>query len=197
MQTRRTLIPALATLTALTVLATLAGCAPSSLAPYTFAAQYTFMGSPADYEVAPDCARYGTLVVEDARNDTSSVGVRYLEEGGPRHDVGMDGDVEGWLRAAVEQAFRQATITDGGEQTVTVRLESITTDESVYRRAEYDGTVVIQATVGGTTTTEKGFAENYGYAGSAENYQETVNHALDKALAELVNDQGFLDALCQ
>lgn len=185
------------TLAALAVLMVFAGCAPSDLAPYTFPAQYKFMGSPGDYQMAPDCAGYGELVVEDGRDDTVNVGVRYLEEGGSRYDVGMEGDVEAWLRAAAEQAFREAGISDGGGRTVTIRLESLLTDESVYRRAEYDGTVVIRGSVGDFSASKKGFAENYGYAGSAENYQETVNHALDKALADLVNDPGFRDALCE
>jgi len=44
---------------------------------------------------------------------------------------------------------------------------------------------------------KSGFSENYGYAGSAENYRETVNHSLDKALVSMVNDPGFRDALCK
>jgi hypothetical protein len=194
---RRALLIALATV------AVAAACAPSSLAPYTFPASYQFMGSPGDFSVAPECAAYAELVVVDGREDASKVGVRYLEEGGPRHDVGMDGDVEGWLRQGVEQAFREASIErdSGSGHTVTVTLESISTDEAVYRRAEYDGRVILRAAVSGGGADWKGstdgFAENYGYAGKALNYQETVNHALDKALAKMVNDSGFRDALCR
>jgi hypothetical protein len=192
------------TLAAATVLVVgLAACAPSSLAPYTFPASYQFMGSPGDFSVAPECARYAEIAVVDGRENSDKVGVRYLEEGGPRHDVGMDGDVEGWLREGVEQAFREASIRqdDGSSHTVTVTLESIETDEAVYRRAEYDGKVVLRTRVSGGGADWQGgtdgFAENYGYAGKALNYQETVNHALDKALAKLVNDSGFRDALCR
>jgi len=195
--------PRLLTLATLAAVAVVAACAPSSLAPYTFPASYRTMGSPGDFSVAPECARYAEIVVEDGRADASKVGVRYLEDGGARYDVGMDGDVEAWLRQGVEQAFRQASIGQeaGSGHTVTVTLESITTDEAVYRRAEYDGKVVLRTRVSGGGADWQGgtdgFAENYGYAGKAVNYQETVNHALDRALARLVNDSGFRDALCQ
>lgn len=199
---RRSIVPFIVA-TALLALVPLTGCAPSSLQPHTFPAAYQFMGSPGDYSAAPDCAAYAELVTEDGRSDMERVGVRYLEEGGTRHDVGMSGDVEAWLRSAAEEALRQAAIeqSGGSGHTVTVSLESITTDEAVYRRAEYDGKVVIQVSVSGGgaswSATKDGFAENYGYAGSDVNYQETVNHALDKALAATVSDSGFVDALCE
>jgi hypothetical protein len=179
-----------------------ATCAPSALTPYTFSATYTPMTSPAEYSPARDCAAYGTLVVGDARSERSKVGVRYLEDGATRHDVTMEGDAEAWLRQAVEHALSSAGIEQSGtsDKRLTVRLEQIVTDEAIYRRAEYDGRVVVDAAVagGGASWSAKkdGFAENYGYAGSAENYQETLNHALDKALASMVNDPAFVDALC-
>ena len=177
-----------------------AACAPSNLAPYTFDAMYQPVGSIGDISTAPDCAQYGDLVIEDGRDD-DTVGVRYLEEGSDRYDVTMGGDAEEWLRDAVEHAFSQAGLDESGnsDRTVRVTLERVETDEAVYRRAEYDAKVVIEAAVsGGASWSAKkdGFSEYYGYAGSAENYQETVNHAADRALAALVNDSGFLDALC-
>lgn len=177
-----------------------AACAPSTLSPTTFSADYTMMGSIGDFSTAPDCATYGELEVT-APADLGKVGVRYLEEGSERWDVGMTGDAEAWLRAGVESALRAASIeqADSG-RTITVELVSITTDESVYRQAEFDGKVVIRGRVSGGgadwSATTDGFAENYGSPGSNTNYQETVNHALDKALAALVNDSGFTGALC-
>jgi len=175
----------------------LSGCASTDLGPYNFPAQYRFMGEPGDYQAAPACARYRDLKIVDARANRLKVGTRYSEKGGPRYDVGMGGDIEGWLRAAATQAFAEAGIRSGGSKTVSIYLKSVVTDESVYSRASYDGSVAIEAKVGRFSTSKKGFAENYGYAGSAENYQETVNHALDKALAALVSDSGFRGALCK
>jgi hypothetical protein len=173
------------------------GCASTDLGPYNFPLQYRFMGEAGDYQPAPACARYGDVKVADLRANRLKVGTRYSEKGGPRYDVGMEGDTTGWLRAAAKQAFSEAGIRGGGSKTVSINLQSVATDESVYNRSSYDASVTIEARVGKFTTTKKGFAENYGYAASAENYQETVNHALDKALAGLVNDSGFLGALCK
>jgi hypothetical protein len=137
----------------------------------------------------------------DVPADLSKVGVRYLEQGRERWDVGMTGDAEAWLRAGAENALRLASIErDAAGRTIAIELESITTDESVYRQAEYDGKVVLRARVTGGgadwSATKEGFAENYGRPGNSVNYEETVNHALDRALAALVNDSGFREALC-
>lgn len=181
----------------------LVACNPSSLTPYTFPASYRMISSPGDYQIAPDCAAYGKLVVRDHRDDTAVVGVRYLEDGDEKYDVGMEGDVEAWLRSAMLSALEQARIEEeeGSSHTLTLTLDSIVTDEAVYRRAEYDARVVVRVEVAGGgadwAANKSGFSENYGYAGSAENYQETVNHALDKALVATVNDPGFRDALCE
>jgi hypothetical protein len=183
---------------ALSLAAVLAGCAGTEdLAPLSFPVHYAFMADSSDYQVAPTCASYGALKIMDARKNRAKVGMRYSEKGGPRYDVRMEGDVEAWVRAAAKQAFTAAGIGSGGSKTVKIRIESIVTDESVYSRAAYDGTVILRADVGKFSANVKGFAENYGYAGSAENYQETVNHALDKAMANLVNDPGFRKALCR
>lgn len=179
-----------------------AACAPSTLTPTTFSADYKTMGSMGDFQTAPDCASYAAVEVA-VPDDLSRVGVRYLEEGSERWDVGMTGDAEAWLRAGVDNALRMASIEQDAASghTVRVELDAITTDESVYRQAEFDGKVVLRARVTGGgadwSGTKEGFAENYGSPGSNTNYQETVNHALDKALAALVNDSGFRDALCE
>jgi len=195
--------PKIAILAVAAFAVTLAACNPTSLAPYTFPANYQMMSSPGDYQIAPDCATYGDIVSRDDRDDTVVVGVRYLEGSGERYDVGMEGDVEGWLRDAMRNALALANVerSEGSGHVVTVTLESIVTDEAVYRRAEYDARVVVRVEVSGGgadwSASKSGFSENYGYAGSAVNYQETVNHALDKALAATVNDPGFRDALCK
>lgn len=179
----------------------LAACAPSTLAPITFPAAYKSMGSPGDFSTAPDCAAYADLEIAVAA-DLAKVGVRYLEEGSQRWDVGMTGDAEAWLRDGAENALRLAGIErdTASARTIAVELDSITTDESVYRQAEYDARVVLRARVTGGgadwSANKDGFAENYGKPGTDINYQETVNHALDRALAALVNDSGFRDALC-
>jgi hypothetical protein len=42
----------------------------------------------------------------------------------------------------------------------------------------------------------EGSSENYGYAGSIENYQETLNQALDRAAMRALSSPGFRKAVC-
>ena len=41
-----------------------------------------------------------------------------------------------------------------------------------------------------------GAAQNYGRPGNIVNYQETVNHALDRAAAEIVTSSDLIEQLC-
>jgi hypothetical protein len=42
----------------------------------------------------------------------------------------------------------------------------------------------------------EGASENYGYSGATDNYQETLNHALDRAMIRLLGDPGFQKSIC-
>jgi hypothetical protein len=42
----------------------------------------------------------------------------------------------------------------------------------------------------------EGASENYGYSGTTDNYQETLNHALDRAMIRLLSDPGFQRSVC-
>ena len=42
-----------------------------------------------------------------------------------------------------------------------------------------------------------GSAQNYGRPGKTENYQETVNHALDRVVASAVNNDALRQKLCE
>ncbi|MGQ0505272.1 MAG: hypothetical protein ACT4TC_08105 [Myxococcaceae bacterium] len=42
----------------------------------------------------------------------------------------------------------------------------------------------------------EGFAENYGRPDNAENFSETLNHALDRAVSKLLMTEDFEAALC-
>ena len=76
------------------------------------------------------------------------------------------------------------------------------TTENVARRSGYEGRIVMTAELrdrGGNRCWQdktEGASENYGYSGTAENYQETLNHALDRAMIRLFNDPGFQKSVC-
>jgi hypothetical protein len=172
-----------------------AACAPSKLTPLSLAPQYRTMAESVEIPVVQPCVGFSGLTVEDARA-AKDTGVRVIEERpGTSQPVSFPGDPVPWVRAAAEAVFRQAGVrTDvAGKPALKLRVEQIVTDEKVYRRAEYDGRVVLTAELlsgeGGAscwTGRVDGFSENYGYAGSLENYEETLNHALDRAIIKLL-----------
>jgi hypothetical protein len=85
-----------------------------------------------------------------------------------------------------------------------VKLVRLQVDEKVFVNAQYDGVVELDVTVAKPgseaacwTGRVKGSAENYGEAGKAVNYAETMDHALDRALVSLLREQAFTDASCR
>jgi hypothetical protein len=76
------------------------------------------------------------------------------------------------------------------------------TVESIWHRSSYDAhinlTGQLQSASGKICWKEAadGAAGNYGYSGSVQNYQETLNSALDAATLHMAQSQGFKDAVC-
>ena len=94
-----------------------------------------------------------------------------------------------------------ANVGKSGGPTLRLTIDQISTSENVLHRSGYEGRIVMSAelTKGGTSCWKDrldGFAENYGYAGSIENYQETLNHALDRAMIRMMSSSEFKRAAC-
>ena len=99
--------------------------------------------------------------------------------------------------------LKRAGASVGKTSAATLRLtiDQISTTENVLHRSGYEGRIVMSAELvrnGPSCWKDRldGFAENYGYAGSAENYQETLNHALDRAMIRLLGSSDFRKAVC-
>jgi hypothetical protein len=112
-------------------------------------------------------------------------------------------NVAEWVRGGASDALQRAGASIGKSDAPILRLsvDQIDTSENVLHRSGYEGRIVIGAelTKGGTSCWKDrldGFAENYGYAGSIENYQETLNHALDRATIRMMNSSDFRRAVC-
>jgi hypothetical protein len=176
-----------------------------NLTPTTFLASYRMMEETGEVVPIRSCAAASDLKIVDARTESAD-GRRFLEEKPDvEQPITMNGDIAAWVRSGVDALSRHALLRFGstGKPTVDIRVESVWIEESVYRRAEFDGRVVLEVTVspaqgGQPCWSERvdGFAENYGYAGKEENYQETINHALDRAILKAFSASGFADALC-
>lgn len=174
------------------------------LKPTSFAAVYSMEAEDDEIPSVKSCAVAGPIAVKDQRAETA-VGERWNEETpNVKQAITMTGDLVAWVREGFSQVARQSALPTGtaGKPEVVVGLARIWVQETVYRNAEYDGRVVLDVSVNSPAGAScwsgrvEGFAENYGRAGKEVNYQETVNHALDKAVGSLFGTLGFVDALC-
>ncbi len=181
----------------------IAACrAPSSVAPMTVPLQYKAMLTPGEVPTMPQCAAVSKIEVQDGR-DEKSIGKRYVE-GKPSAiaAVTTTGDVAAWAARGFENTFKRAGVAVGkeGAPVLRIRIDQIVTNENVVHRAGYDGRIVMSAELGAGGSCWKesaeGASENYGYAGSVENYQETLNHALDRAAARILSSPNFRKAVC-
>ncbi|HEY8181956.1 MAG TPA: hypothetical protein VII32_06920 [Thermoanaerobaculia bacterium] len=176
---------------------------PKTVAPVSVPLQYKMQAKAGEFPVVDACAAIGDVRVTDARSD-KTIGKRYLEnKSAESAAVTTTSDVAGWVQGGAEDALRRAGANVGksGAPTLRLTVDQISTTENVLHRSGYEGRVVMTAelTRGGTSCWKDrldGFAENYGYAGSIENYQETLNHALDRAMIRMLGSSEFKRAAC-
>jgi len=86
---------------------------------------------------------------------------------------------------------------------LTMKLAAIQIEEVAYRNSTFEGRVIVDIELSRTGTGDSvwshrtdGSAQNYGRPGKTENYQETVNHALDRAMVSAVNNEVLRQKLC-
>jgi hypothetical protein len=177
---------------------------PSTVAPISVPLQYKMMASPGEFPALGSCAAISDIRVSDARSD-KTLGKRFVEgKNTPSAAVMTTSDVAEWARTGALAELGRAGVTTpkAGAPTLRISVDQIITSENVLHRAGYEGRVLIVAELISSTGTScwkdraEGFAENYGYAGSIENYQETLNHALDRAMLRLLNSPDFKKAIC-
>ena len=179
------------------LLVVIAACStPSSVNPLSVPLHYKPMLNPAEYATLPACAALSKVDVSDARSE-QAIGKRFVEgKTSPSAPVTASTDVAAWVRTGVENALNHSNVSTSKADApeLFIRVEQIVTSENVLHRSGYEGRITLSAELRphhGSTPCWKeraeGSAENYGYAGSIENYQETLNHALDRAVARLLN----------
>ena len=189
----------------LAVLFFVAGCTaiPTSLGPTAIPLQYQEVASAGEFPGVPACAALSGIQVTDARLD-KTIGKRYVETNPAiTAPVTASSDVAAWVRAGASAAAQRVGInqTSGGP-ILRLSVRQIMTSENVARRSGYEGRIVLSAELvrrgGGVCWQDRteGASENYGYSGAVDNYQETLNHALDRAMIRLLGDPGFQRSLC-
>jgi hypothetical protein len=183
----------------------LSGCAATSLSPTSIALKYHPTEEPSATPPVHTCAALSVLKIEDARTEKDP-GRRALE-GKPdvASPILLADDPMPWIKQAVDLHFKRAGLLTNaaGKPSGLMKLEQIAMSETVYIRADYSGRVTLSLdllapSTGRTCWSARvtGFSENAGYAGNAENYNETLNQALDKALIQLLSTTELSANLC-
>jgi hypothetical protein len=177
-------------------------CAVSRLDPLSIPLGYKADPKNAGLLGGLPCNAISRLQVSDARVERT-LGVRTHESKPLKADVTAADDPTGWVRDGVQSFLAQNGVRfQGNGPTLLVSLDSLHTVESVWHRASYDArialTAQLQSPAGKTCWKEsvEGTGGNYGYAGSVQNYRETLDWALDAASMHLGESQGFKAALC-
>jgi hypothetical protein len=189
----------------LSCLLTSGSCKVSELKPISFPTDYRPEGSAGAITVVPACAVYREFTVLDQRPDKHNAGIRTIQDRPDRSDIFIEGDVAAWFRAGVERglALAQFPQDSGAKLDLTFKLAGIHIEEIAYRNSTFEGRVVIDIELrepgsSGHLWTDRvdGTAENYGRPGNPENYRETINHALDRAVASALNNTELRSRLC-
>ncbi len=154
----------------------------------------------------PKCAGAIGVTVTEGRDDPADVGRRFAEkQPGVDYPIKMTGDASAYVRSAMEAILKRAGNPGSGPTAtnLAVKLDQLYIEEKTFSNAEYSGGVTLEVvlTVANSPTPcwkgeISGGGTNYGKSGSAENYQETLNRAVEKATSDLLRQKKFREALC-
>jgi hypothetical protein len=163
------------------------------------------MADLSEFPAQPSCVGFSALAVVDARG-TKPIGKRYIEgRESVTVPVTVTTDLKKWVGDGAAFAVHQggAATQKQGKPVLRLTIERIETNENVLHRSGYDGKILLAADLlkeaNGSvcwSTRVDGVAQNYGYSGSAEAYDETLNHALDRAMIRILSLPEFRDAVC-
>ena len=177
-------------------------CAVSKVEPMSVPLAYKADRSNAGKLGSLSCSAISQVQISDARTD-KTLGVRTHESKPLKADVTAGGDPAAWVRDGVQGVLGQNGVSfQGSGSKLLVSLDTLRTTESIWHRSTYGADVALTGQLLAASGkacwkgTGAGSSSDYGYAGSIENYQETLNEALDRAILQMTQSQSFKDALC-
>ena len=181
------------------------GCAASINEGTTFQPSYYASGGGVPPAV-PACSGPIAVTVADVRDNPAEAGRRF-EERRPAADypIKMTGDSTAYVLRALEANLKRAGNPGPGPTatTLAVTLDQLWLEEKTYANAEFSGGVGFEVVVNVANSPKPcwkgeitGGGTAYGKMGSAENYQETLNRALERATSDMLRQKKFREALC-
>lgn len=168
---------------------------------------YRMMEDRGSIDLAPKCAGLSKLEIVDEREDTATVG-EIFKENNPslRDSIILEGELTDWVGRVTREILETAAISlnEAGAPILVLEIKQFQVEAKVAFNAEFQGTIVLEAVVRNAGTREvcwesriKGVGENYGRPRHTENYVEVMSRSADRALFSLLDEAGFLDALCE
>jgi hypothetical protein len=178
-------------------------CAVTKVDPLAVPLAYKSDTRPMAAARTSSCSTVSRVEVEDQRGD-KVLGVRFLESKPLKAEVTAASDPATWVREGTEAFLSRSGIAfaPNGPK-LHIELRALWTEENVWHRSGYAAKLSLMARLqapSGKMCMEQlvaGKGGNYGYSGSVENYQETLNSALDDATQHLLDSPAFDSALCQ
>lgn len=182
--------------------AAIAGCAVSKVEPLSVPLVYKANPNNAGTVGSFSCAATAQIRVADTRID-KTIGVRTHESKPLKADVTAGSNPAAWVGDGVQGFLGQnGVIFPGSGPMLLISIDTLHTTESIWHRASYEAQIAMTGELRSPSGricwqgTGAGKAGNYGYAGSVEDYQDTLNSALDAATLQMTQSQGFKEALC-
>jgi hypothetical protein len=179
------------------------GVDASQISAYSFSGGYVMQE-----ETVPDApagAQVGSIVVKDTRENGDVIGQRYSEEDTSlKYDITYLDDTTSWAAAGATRILGDAGVgLDSGASTLELTITRLHVEVSIFSQGEFDGAVTLTAVLRGANGSEcwrgntNGEASNWGDPSNPLNYQETMSHALDRAMISLLNNAAFTKALTE
>jgi len=178
-------------------------CAVSTVEPLAVPLAYKPDTKPLVAPKRSSCAAVSRVEVEDRRSD-KTLGIRFHEAKPLKAEVTAASEPAVWVRDGMQTVLSRNGIgvASSGPRLL-IELRVLRTEENIWHRSGYEAKLSLIARVqapSGKVCMEQpveGKGGNYGYSGSIENYQETLNSALDDAAQHILDSPVFESALCQ
>lgn len=180
----------------------LGACAVTTVEPLSIPLVYKAAPATPGLPRIFSCAAVSGVQAEDKRTE-KILGVRFHETKPLKAQVTASNDAAAWTHdGVVHMLWQNGLRVAGSGPQLDIALNGMHTSENVWHRSGYEAKIALDARLqspSGKTCWEEtveGASSNYGYSGSIENYQETLNSALDAATLHLLDSPKFKDALC-
>ena len=178
------------------------GCAVSKVEPLTVPLVYKSDPKNAATLGSFPCSATAQIRVTDTRIE-KTIGIRTHESKPLKADVTAGSNPAAWVGDGVQGFLGQNGVAfPGSGPMLLISIDTLHTTESIWHRASYEAQIAMTGELRSPSGricwqgTGSGKAGNYGYAGSIEDYQDTLNSALDAATVQMTQPQAFKEAMC-